>query len=212
MSEDLVNKDDNIEDLSPYLFGLDKITRPNCKLCTSEHREEVEGWYNQQKRKNYSFLKNKLEEDKNEKISIPAIRNHMLRHHKAVENNLSFNEYSNELSQWIDKQSNKELAIKGRIAILDRELMAIAELSDDLDLEERRKSAETIKKLSEAILLHEKHLKEYQTEAGPVKLIFNQIKVVFTEEIERANDNHARKVLSNVLNKLQTNVGDFVIG
>jgi hypothetical protein len=42
----------NSTDISPYLFNLDRVNKPNCVMCQSEYREEVEQMYEIQKKKN----------------------------------------------------------------------------------------------------------------------------------------------------------------
>ena len=80
----VVDKGDNIV---PYLFSLDKITKNNCKLCQADCREEAENLYEHQRKKNYTTITKWLNEQKNLEISRPAVRNHMVYHYRAVQRN-----------------------------------------------------------------------------------------------------------------------------
>jgi len=195
----------------PYLFSMDKIKRPTCKLCNSDLREEAERIYDNQGRKNYTEIKNKLKNEHNFDISGPAVRNHIVYHHKASQNNVSLQEYADNIQQWVNMQTNKVAALRSRIAVMEREMFSIAQQSEDIDLVERRKSAETIKKLAETILTYENKLSDYYDNAKPVNLIFNQLKIIVNDEMQHIDSTKTKKVLSKVLTRLKDSVGDMVI-
>ncbi len=195
----------------PYEFNSDRTTRKNCKLCQCEFRDEVEGWYEEQRRKNYSAIKTKLNEEKELKISVNAIKNHMLYHYKATERKSTLTEYMTDVQSWVLMQTNKVAALKTRIAILEREMMVIASEGEDLDLAERRKNAETIKKIADTLLTYDAKLKEYEKDMEPVRIVFNQLKVIVKDEMEGIEDVKARNIIYNVMGRLKDNVGDMII-
>lgn len=195
----------------PYFFSIDKIKKPNCKLCQSEFREEAEEIYESQTRKNYTEIKNRLKERHDFDISMPAVQNHIIYHYKITQNNVSLQEYAENIQGWVNMQTNKVAALRARIAIMEREMFSIAQQSDDVDLVERRKNAETIKKLAETILTYENKLSDFQEQAKPVNLIFNQLKIIVNDEMQHIESVKVKKVLSKVLTRLRDSVGDMVI-
>ena len=195
----------------PYLFSLDKIEKANCKLCKSDFRDKAEEIYDNQKRKNYSEIKRRLKDDDDFDISVPAVKNHILYHHKVVQNNASLQEYADDLQKWANMNTNRVSALKSRITILEREMVTIAQQGEDLDIIERRKNAETVKKLAESILAHEDKLKDFQEEVKPVNLIFNQLQVIVKDEMQYIENVKTKKVLSTILSRLQDSVGDMMI-
>ena len=206
---DIVVADTDNEMVS-FLFKLDKITRTTCKLCNFENREEIEKVYDEQKKKNYTAIKTLLKNKFDFDISLNAIRNHLIYHHNVVETSDSLQEYADDIERWINIQPNKVMALKARIAILQKEMFTIAQQSADLDIVERRKNAETIKKLSEAILAHEDKLKESVENIKPVKVIFNQLQIILNDEISHV-DVKTKQVLSKVLTRLKDKVGTMMV-
>ncbi len=195
----------------PYSFSSDRIEKVNCNLCQSDYRDEAEEIYEGQKRKNYSDIMRKLKTDHNFDASVNGIKNHMLYHYKATHNNATSKEYTEDVQRWMDMQINKVAALKARIAILEREMFIIAQSGDELDIIERRKNAETVKKLAETILVYENKLAEYSEEVKPVNLVFNQLKVIVNDELQHVSNHKTRQVLGTILSRLQDSVGSMII-
>lgn len=195
----------------PYKFDASKIVRKNCKLCQCEFRDEIEEWYDVQKRKNYSAIKSQLETDKDMKISVNAIKNHMLYHYKAVERKSTLTEYVSDVQDWVSMQTNKVASLKTRIAILEREMMVIASEGEDLDLVERRKNAETIKKIADTLLTYDSKLKEYEKDMEPARIVFNQLKIIVKDEMKNVESASARQTIIKVMTRLKENVGDMIV-
>ena len=208
----VVADDDSIDDeMIPYILELDKITNPNCKLCQSEHREFAENMYDNQRRKNYTAIKNKLKEEFNFDVSGRGVRNHILYHYKVVQKNLSLKEYASDVKQWVDRKVSKAASLKARIGILEREIFYLAEASQDSGMIERRKNAETIKKLTETILACENKLEKFKEHVKPVNIIFNQLKVIVNDEMQNIDSIEFKRVLGRTLTRLKDSVGDLII-
>lgn len=195
----------------PYVFSLDRIERPNCNMCQCDYRDEAEDIYENQKRKNYSEIKRLLKDDHDFDATVNGIKTHMLYHYKVTKNNVGKQAYADDIQKWVNMQTNKVAALKARIAILDREMFTIAQESEDLDIIERRRSAETIKKLVETILLLESKLSEYAEEIKPVNLVFNQLKIIVSDELAHVDNQKAKKVVSTILSRLHDSMGDMMI-
>ena len=208
----IVVSNENNPNIVPYLFNIDKVNKPNCILCQSEYREEVEEMYDDQKdRKNYSAIKRKLKDKYDFNISRDALRNHLVRHYSNVNNNVALQEYAEEVQQWVNMQVNKVASMKARIAVLEREYFNIANQSDDVDLTERRKNADCLKKLAETILVYENKLAEYQEEEKPVNLIFNQLKIIVNDEMQHIDNATSKRVVSKILARLKESCGTMLV-
>lgn len=195
----------------PYQFNSDKITSKKCKLCKHKDREEIEGWFEAQPRRNWTALKTKLSNEKNENISLNAIKNHMLYHFQAAERNSTLSAYGNDLQPWLTAQPNRIASLKMRIAILEREMFTIASEGEDLDIIERRKNAETIKKLADTLLAQESELSKIEETMEPVQVVFNQLKIIVKDEMATIDDVSTKKMLMKVIKRLKDNVGDMMI-
>ncbi len=195
----------------PYLFSLDRIEKTNCNLCQCDFRDVAEEFYENQKRKNYSEIKRRLKNDYNIDATVGGIKNHMLYHYRVVNRNASLQGYAEDVQKWVNMQTNRVAAMKSRIAILEREMFCIAQEGEELEISERRKNAETVKKLAETILTYEDKLVEYQGDVKPVSLVFNQLKIIVNDELEHIDNVKTKKVVSTILSRLHDSVGDMII-
>lgn len=208
---EIVLAEDIDEEMIPHQLELERIDNARCKICQSDYREFVEKLYEGQSRKNYTVIKNKLKELHDFDISDKGVRNHILYHYKAVENNLALTEYAADVKQWVDRKSSKVASIEARIGILEKEMFFLAEASQGLDLQERRKNAETIKKLTETILACESKLEEFKEHVKPVNVIFNQLKIIVNDEMQNIDSVELRQILGRTLTRLKNSVGDLII-
>ena len=195
-----------------YIFDTERITRSTCTICKSIHRDEIEGWYQDQRVKNIQAIHKKAMTDKQIDVSYPAFRNHILYHYNTQKRNIGLVEFGKDIKKWVEKQTDKKLSIKSRIAILDREMVTLAEMNtEDVTMDERRKTAETIKKLAETIMNYESKLVEMSEKMKPVTIIFKQLQIIIDDELGHNQNNNVKKVLSSVLERLKDSIGDTII-
>ena len=209
-SNNVVMANEASEGIIPYSFSMEKITKSNCKICKSDHRDYVDDMYENQPRKSYTAIRHKLKELYGIEVSINSIRNHIQYHYLATQRYESTMDYSEELKQWASVNTNKIEYLRTKIAMLDREMMLIAQQSDDLDLAERRKNADTIKKLADTILTYESKIDEFQEKMKPVNLVFNQLRIIVNEEMELVQNTGTKQTLSKIFNRLKESIGDMV--
>ena len=195
----------------PYVFDLERIEKPNCNLCQCPHRDFAEEVYDNQKRKNYTEIKRRLKNDHNFDATVPSIKNHMLYHYKVTQDHVSMQEHTDDIQKWMNMQTNNVASLKSRIALLERRMFIIDQESEDLDIVEKRKSAETVKKLAETILTCEGKLIEYKEEIKPVKLVFNQLNVIVKDELSHVDNAKTKKVVSTILDRLQESIGNMIV-
>ena len=203
--QEIVIGDKKQSPIIPYTKkDIEVVKKTNCKLCMSEFREEAEVMFD--KTNNYSAVVRWIEE-KGEKMTIPAVRNHIIYHYKAPQKKEFLIEYTKDISKWVMTRSDKIDAIKNRMAILDRELLMIGCEGDDLPLEQRRKNAEIMKKLADTLLVYESKLTEYEKQLEPVTVIVQELRIIIKDEMEQGVNNETRRVLINILEKLQQSIG-----
>ena len=195
----------------PYHFKIEKINRANCKLCQLDCRDEVEKWYEEQPRKNFTQIRNRLLQEKKIDLSLPSIKNHLIRHYDIVQKNAILSEYADDLQKWVDTQSDKVVSLKARVATLEREMMMLAAESDELAGDDKRKNAEMIRKLSETILVHQDKLSILEEDLKPVALVFNQLQMIIQDEMRDITSQTTRRVLIKVIERLKESIGDMII-
>ena len=206
---EIVVVDQSNTHIAPYSFSTDKIINKKCKLCNYEFRREVEEKYEGQKRKNLLEIKRWLKAEKDFSITVNSIKNHMVFHYGIERRNIILTEYTEDVQKFMKMRSNRTSALKARIAIIDKEMLTIASRGDELDLPERRKNAETVKKLADTLLVYETKLQEYEEKFEPVTIVFNQLRIIIEDEI--TIDRKSKKILSTVLTRLKEGpVGDML--
>lgn len=186
------------------------VMKSNCKLCQAKFRAEAEAKF-ETFHGNYSALCNWLLKDKKMNISYPAVRNHIIYHYQCTEKQEYLLEYAEDVKKWVNHKENTMEAIKNRMAILDREMFFIAAEGDDLPIEERRKNAETVKRIADTLLSYEAKLADHDKALSPAKIVLNHLQIIVTDEIQNLKSDESRRVLTHVLERLNAEVGDMVI-
>jgi hypothetical protein len=192
--------------LSPYKKEEQLIIRDNCKLCNSEFRKEAERIFAQTGKAiaAYNFLI-----EKHVDISQPSVRNHMTRHYQQIIQQQAILESSEDLQRWVDMEQTKVGSIKKTMAWIDKERAVLQILSEEMNPEERRKTVDTIKKLSDTWLVFQTKLDEYQKTAEPITIIVNQLKIVLTEEMSKSKNEDAKQAITNVMQKMQNSMEEL---
>ncbi len=195
----------------PYTFKEGRINKKGCKLCECNFRDEVESWYELQPRKNISEIKRRLKSEKDFDIHFGSIKGHMLFHYLGEKRNALLAEYTQDIQEIVDMRTNNISAIKARMSILDKEVLDIAVEGVSLNIDERRKSAMTINKLSDTLLKYEEKLQELEERFTPVTIVLNHLSIIIKDEVEHVDSNIAKKSLVTVLSKLKERVGGMFI-
>ncbi len=186
-----------------------KVSVDTCKLCQSTYRNEAEAMYDQYSnvRRVHKFLR----DDRHEDISYQAVRNHIQYHHQSPQNSALIREYGKDVSKWINTQEDSKAGILRSLAVLEREMFTIGSQSEELSLSERRRNAETIKKIADAILNHRTRLDELNSENQQITLVFQQLQIIIQEEIKDTNSPEAKNVVRRILRRLENDCKDIIV-
>jgi hypothetical protein len=195
--------------ISPYGDGDKKINRQGCKLCASKLRAQAEKEFDD--KENVTAVVNLLKE-KGEEISYNAVKNHILFHYELPKKKAMIYEYARDVSEWVEGLgANRADAIKGRIGVLDREAVHLATASQGLALAERQKSLEVLTKIYASVEKLEKALLEVEKARDPVALVVNQLQIIIQKEAEITKTPEVRRVIVNILDQLQSKLGDMKV-
>ena len=206
----IVGESQLLDKIIPYTYGdNDPIVKSNCKLCQADCRAEAEAYYDSSP--NYTGLVKWLKNNHSLEISYPSVRNHIIHHTKIAEKRQFLTEYSEDIKKWMNLQQDKVYAINTVIAILTKELIEIAAQGESMLTQDRCKNAETVKKLSDTLLLYQDKKVQYEQSLEPVVLVIKQLKSIIEDEIEHNSSAEAKKMLIKVLQRLQDNIGDIVV-
>jgi len=184
----------------------DPTFRKNCKLCNSKHRIEAEALY--EKSNNVSSVHRFLQNDRMEDMSLSAVRSHLINHVQKPGSALLETECAEDIAHWMNLQQDQDFALKKMIAILDREIMSIEALSDGLVLPERRRNAETIKKLMDTRLVYQSKLDEIKKEREPIVQIFQQIQIILKDTVDK--NPIMRHAAVDIIDKIKQSCSGFL--
>ena len=185
------------------------FSRSNCKLCKSKYREEAEEQF--AKVNNIRQIHNLLEKDKGMDISYKAVRNHLLRHYVGEDRLEGLKDYGAELDVWVKRGVSRKNSIIERITMLEREMIALAAISADESLDEKRRTADVMKKLSDGISSLEEKLAGIEHQQAPVEIIIDKLRDVVSVKMASIRSDEARQVLLDVIDELQQEVSDLVV-
>jgi len=198
---------------TPILQSIGKlsdgiINKSNCKFCQSKNRIEAESEY---ERVGSIKAVHNLLKSKGDEISYLSVRNHLINHYEKQEENLKLREYSENLSEWMGEEKSRKQTIKERIAIFTRELTIIASETEGKSLDERRKSAEALKKMGDTITLLEDKLEDMEERVAPAIVVINYIQDIVSERIKKSTNNEMKKEYMTLLTELKEKIGGLEI-
>tara|TARA_Y100000310_G_C20685193_1_gene818523 strand:+ start:1554 stop:2207 length:654 start_codon:yes stop_codon:yes gene_type:complete len=186
-----------------------EIISSRCKLCNSKNKEEAEALYDQ--RHNMSMVQRFLDK-KGEKISQNAIAAHMKNHFGSSKTISGLKWFDRDVGLWDRLPYNREQSIRRWISILTRELHILGSQSDALSLEDRRRNVEQVRKIVETLANCDSKLNELQEQKEPVQLIFKQLNIIVQDKLKENDNPQVRTFIVDVLEKLQQETGDMVVG
>ena len=210
MSKNAIQKVDE-KTLKLFLSNLNAnvMSKTNCKFCNSSHRVAAEEYY-EQSRKNIQRTKDYLT-SVGEDFSYRCVRNHLRRHYIDETNLDCLQEYGNDLAFWVNRQLDERQRVVERIAILEREMILLAALSDSDVLDDRRRSADVLKKLSEGISALEGQLRGIDNSREPVEIMIEKLREIISQKIEKLDDNALKRILLEVIEELSQSMADVFV-
>jgi len=186
-----------------------EIISSRCKVCNSSHKEEAEAMYEQ--RHNVSLVQRFLEKE-GEKVSQNAVSAHMRNHFQSSKNISLLKWFDREVQHWDDLTYSRERSIKRWMSILTRELHILGSQSDSLQLEDRRRNVEQIRKVTETLNACDTKLHTLSQAAEPVQLIFKQLNIIVQDKLKETDNPQVRSFIVDVLEELQKETGDMIVG
>ena len=208
---DIVKKENIIYPILSNIDSNDNLifNKTNCKFCQSEHRAEAEFEFEKTGSMKAAFRI--LKEQYKEEITYPAVRNHIINHYLVIEKKIKIKEYGEQLKGWINSERSRRWAMLERVGMLEREMVNIASETNGKDLDEQRKSADSIKKICDAIMALEDKISEMDKTLEPVEIVVTRLSDIISNEIKTSNSNEVKKTLSDIMKKLSESVRDLYI-
>lgn len=185
------------------------ICKTNCKLCISPHRTSAEEEY--AKSANILKVHRRLADD-GEQISYNAVRNHLLVHYRRPELEERLRDYANDIHSWSKIRQEKEEMHRGHISILQRRIMLIEAMTDDMNSESQRKTADSVAKLIDQIGKEQERLEKLRNDESPIKILFLKFEDMVKIKLENMTSADARVALVDILENFASIVSEFENG
>jgi len=196
---------------SPMLKYIENIPekfkpRTNCKFCMSEHREIAEIKYEETKSVTAAF---NLLKSKGSDASYAAVKRHINSHYRRFERYMKIKEWGENIPELLNIQKARETTLKDRIAILTQELYILSSNSDDEGTDNKLKTIEAVRKLSDSITLLEDKLAEEQQRTEPIIIVIHRMRDIIQSRVQATNNNAVKNELLNVMKLWMESVSDL---
>jgi hypothetical protein len=190
------------------IIDTTEISKSNCKFCQSKNRKEAENKFEESGsiKAAANFLR-----EKGDEISYLAVRNHLHRHYLGSDRLQGIKDWAEETVQFRYADSGRKSHLMERIAILRREMCIIASSADSCDMDERRKNADIVKRLSDGISSLEDKISEIDGQKKLVDTIIDSLKDILSVKISKASNEETKNVLMEILEELSDSLADVMI-
>jgi len=196
------------EDKLVTLVQDTKISKKNCKLCQSEFRVEAEEKYEQSN--NVRAVRRFLL-DKGEEICYQSVRNHLLKHYLGSQRLESVKEWLEDVDRYSCNKYDRRVNLYGRIKALSREFVLIAAETDGMPIDDRRRSADILKKLSDGMSGLEDKIDEIDNELTPIEVMLENLQGILADKIKNTSNEEVKRAFLDLLNELADTMGSLIV-
>lgn len=196
------------EDKLVTLVQDTKISKKNCKLCQSEFRVEAEEKYEQSN--NVRAVRRFLL-DKGEEICYQSVRNHLLKHYLGSQRLESVKEWLEDVDRYSCNKYDRRVNLYGRIKALSREFVLIAAETDGMPIDDRRRSADILKKLSDGMSGLEDKIDEIDNELTPIEVMLENLQGILADKIKNTSNEEVKRAFLDLLNELADTMGSIIV-
>jgi hypothetical protein len=183
------------------------IVKKNCKLCNSSHRHEAESLYVETNNISsvYRFLKSKQEE-----VSVPAIRAHLLNHFVDHQRQEKIQQYAEDIIKWKQIEASKTERLSTYLAIIEKRIFELAAVSDQKIDSESVKITDTIAKLITQASDIQSKIDEEHKKLEPAKIILKKLKEIVEIKVKSSKTQDVKNVLVELVSDLQESLGGLL--
>jgi hypothetical protein len=198
---DKLTKKEFPKDLVTYLDlnTEENFQRVNCKLCQTPFRVEAESLF--EKSQNFTKVVAFLEE-KGEKHTLQAVRNHLINHYRRALRAIQLKEYGDDLKKWVDYQNDKKKNLKERSAMLQKAAAEIMSNEENSNLDELRKSASVAKGLLDSATSAESAMKELDGDIDRAEMLAQAVRDTIYKRIKDTSNDITKKELMGLIDDL----------
>jgi len=195
--------------LLKYFEGMSNapVTKSNCKLCQSKNREAAEGEFD--RTRNYSAVCNFLR-NRGEDISRIAVSNHINQHYLPHIKREILANYAANLPSFLEDTRNREDQIRERIWMMENVMYDIASETGDQSLDEKRKSADAMTKISNTISALDKEIEEIRFKMNPVNAVMEVIADIFTSKMKASTESE-KVLLQDILDEFTERTDELFV-
>jgi hypothetical protein len=122
-------------------------------------------------------------------------------------------EYLEEVNRFSVGKYNRRDNLNFRINALRREFLLISTETDNMigSVDDRRRSADVLKKLSDGISGLEDKIDEIDNELAPVEIIIENLQGLLADKIKSTSNEEVKRAFLDLLNELSDTMGDMLV-
>lgn len=185
------------------------MVKPNCKICNSKNRLEVEKLYDQGR--NFTYIFKWLEQNE-DPVCYNSVRSHFKEHYERQKIALMVNEYTDNLSKYRIDQVDEIDRLETRRSMFEKSLLTLSAINDTTtDGEELRKNATALKNLNDSIINIEKQIDAIKKEHEPIILVLKTLQVLINESINETDSQAVKKALVELLDNFKERVDGLLL-
>lgn len=211
MSNNAIVKATPSSNLIEYCAGISDhpIDVKSCKLCNSLLRDDAEAEY--ERTKNFASVLSLLK-NRGESITRNAVRNHLLSHYLPPQKKVRIEAYSIGLKDYLEKERDRKNQLRERMWMLEQLMYQIGSESDEVSLEEKRRNADIMKKISDSLTVLEDKEEEIDKKMEPVEILINNLSKMFTKKMKELQSDDLKKALMEILDEFIAGTDDIFLG
>jgi len=206
MADQIVKTDQSTNPSNPLTRALANITDkapmyPNCPICKSPHREEIEKCSDSGMVLN--AIKNTIETSHKVCFTTRQLRHHIDNHYKNIVTQCAIAEYRDHLGEMMKRRRNMVDDITAQIEISWKELSEILVIPTGEDLEKVEKKQKVIAGLQKTIKENYEFLNSMHDSDSKAKAAEERFVKVWAMKLEDAKSDDEKKVIIATLKDFQ---------
>lgn len=172
------------------------IVKSNCKLCNSVYRSEAEEMFADGKSAYYVY---KWLKSKKEDVSDKAVHNHFVQHYQKPMMEARIKTYAENLSEYSKIKMQDEDRLTLYANLLDQQIHILASGINYNNIDETRKTQESIIKLIDQAVEIQEKIRELQKDGEPVKILVERLNNVMTIKWNDAKNSETKQAIQEIL-------------
>jgi len=134
-----------------------------------------------------------------------------LKHYLGSQRLESVKEWLEDVDRYSCNKYDRRVNLYGRIKALSREFVLIAAETDGMPIDDRRRSADILKKLSDGMSGLEDKIDEIDNELTPIEVMLENLQGILADKIKNTSNEEVKRAFLDLLNELADTMGSLIV-